>query len=606
VLARPPLARLAVLALALFARAARAEPAGEDPAVDVRSGRLSLERDRLMLEGDAVVRVGPARLSGGRITFRRLPSGALAVDGPVTIGPCPCPDPPLAVRVQHAELGPGLRATLSGSSVLVFGVPILPVPWVALRGPDAVALLPPRVQLRGEDGVLVGGGVFVPFARDAWARVQPAAYLEGGSDLRLHVQTKRSTMRLRRDQKGSSFYAVDARGYAPLADGTLAWEADVARGARARRALTDLDEASRAYDRLAAGVIWPGQYLSAGAGLRGTLNRGQGPWFVGPRLGATLREGRGPWVAALTADASTLGRGNEVVHVGRLDADLGAYGWAGPVRLSVDERSGVNGRLLPEGEALEAFSGAEAAAGLPFAREYGGGNVHVLEPGLGVLGVAAFERGRIDDAFGRPIVPAGGAAVLPSAFVDQRLGDARWALRSRVAGGLVASSRDAAAWALRAGASFGLSWLQGRWEGALVLGRERAAGVSVGRVDLGDARGGGVGVRWAMRREVEPVVARALVPWRSALTSGGWLSEAGASVGAEARVPLPGPVILTLGADVDASEPQPKRLAERVALTYRHRCGCMALGASAGRRSGRGGVDAQISLDIVTFYDGPL
>ncbi|HEU4406480.1 MAG TPA: hypothetical protein VFS43_14540 [Polyangiaceae bacterium] len=597
------------LALSLGVSAARAESIGpnEAPGVDVRSGRLSLERDRLTLEGDAVVRVGPARLSGSRITFRRTEGGGLNIGGPFVIGPCPCPGPPLSLRVSEAELGPGLRAKLYGSTVLVFGVPVLPVPWVSLRGPDTVGLLPPRVNYRGEDGWLLGGGVFVPFARGAWARAQPAAYLEGGSDLRLHVQTPRSTMRLRRDQlRSSSFYAVDGRGYAPLAEGTLAWDADLDRGARARRALSDLDEASRIYDRVAVATVWAGRSLSAGAGLRGTLARGLGPWFVGPRLGATLREGGGPWVAALTADASTLGRGGEVAHVGRLDADLGAYGWAGPLRLSVEGRSGVNGRLLPGGEAFEAFSGVEAAASAPFARGYGEGRVHVVEPGLGVLGLGALERGRVDDAFGRPLLPSGGLAALPSAFVEQRFGGERWALGSRLGAGLVASTVGGPAWALRAGTSLGLSWLQGRWEGALGLGGERLAGVSVGRVDVGDVRGGGVGARWAMRRELEPVVARALVPWRSALASGGWLAAAGASVGAEARVPLPGAVLLTLGADVDASEPRPKRLAERAALTYRHRCGCAVFGASAGRRLGRGGVDALISLDIVTPYDAPL
>jgi hypothetical protein len=128
----------------------------------------------------------------------------------------------------------------------------------------------------------------------------------------------------------------------------------------------------------------------------------------------------------------------------------------------------------------------------------------------------------------------------------------------------------------------------------------------VGRCAVGMVGGGGVGARWAMRRELEPVVARALVPFRTAIASGGWLSAPGASVGAEARVPLPGAVLLTVGADVDASEPKLRRLAERAALSYRHRCGCMVFGASAGRRLGRGGVDALISLDIVTPYDGPL
>lgn len=596
-------------ALALAPALARAESielsgAGA-PGVEVRSGRLSLERDRLMLEGDAVVRIGQARISGARITFRRLESGGLSIEGPFTIGPCPCPDPPLALRVRRAELGPGLRAQLHGSALTVFGVPLVPVPWIALRGPDAVGLLPPRLQWRGEDGGLVGAGVFVPFARGAWARVQPALYLNGGSDLRLHVQTPTSTLRLRRDELRSSFYAVDARGYARVAEGTLAWEADLARGERARRALTELDEAARVYDRVAAGMLWSGEHLAASAGVRGTLRRGVGPWFLGPRLGMTLREGGGPWVAALTADASTLGRQGEAAHVGRLDADLGAYGWAGPARLALESRSGVNGWLWPDREGFEAFSGAEASAGLPFARAYGGGKVHVIEPGVSALGVVALARGRLDDALGRPLVPDGGVTGLPSAFVEQRFGGRRWALASRVSGGLVASSREAPAWALRASSSIGLSWLQGRWEGALVLGGERPAGVSVGRVDVGDARGVGLGARWAMRRDVEPVAARALVPWRSALASGGWLSAPGASVGAEARVPLPGAWLLTVGADVDASEPTLERLAERAGLTHRHSCGCLVFGASAGRRLGRGGVDAQITLDIVTPYDGP-
>jgi hypothetical protein len=570
----------------------------------VRSGRLSLERDRLTLEGDEVVRVGPARLSGRRITFRRLEGGGLVIGGPVTVGPCPCPGPPLALQVSRAELGPGLRAQLYGGALVVYGVPLVPVPWVALRGPDTVGLLPPRVHLRGVDGWLVGAGAFVPFARGAWARVEPAAYLEGGSDVRANVQTPRSTLRLRRDQRAGTFYAVDGRGYAPLAEGALAWDADVARGGRARRALSDLDEAARAYDRVAAGAAWSGGPFAAGAGVRGTLARGLGPWFLGPRLGATWRGGRGPWAAALTADASSLGRGGEVAHVGRADADAGAYGWAGPVRLGVEGRAGANAWLWPDREGVDAFGGAEASAGVPVARAYEGGAVHVLEPGVALLGLMTAARGRVDDPFGRPIGAAEGGVAVPAAYVEQRLGAGAWALGSRLAaGGVVAPDRPVAG-ALRAGVSVGGGWLQGRWDGAALFERERFGGVSVGRVDLGDARGGGVGARWAVRRGVEPVAARALGPWRASLASGGWLSTPGASVGAEVRVPVLSAVLLTAGADVDASAPALRRLAERAGLTYRHRCGCLVLNAWAGRRLGRGGVDAQVSLDIVTLDGG--
>ncbi|MHA4915617.1 hypothetical protein, partial [Enterococcus faecium] len=82
-----------------------------------------------------------------------------------------------AFDVGRARVDPSGGVVLHDAALVLGGARVLPLPWFSLRSERQVGLLPPRVELRGQDGLLVGGGVHVPLWRGAGLDLAPAAYV---------------------------------------------------------------------------------------------------------------------------------------------------------------------------------------------------------------------------------------------------------------------------------------------------------------------------------------------------------------------------------------------------------------------------------------------
>ncbi len=253
--------------------------------------RLRAERLRLHLDGSAVVFSGDAR-------------AAL----------CPCPDPPLTFLASGGRFEPPGDLVLRYPRLAVAGVPVFALPWLWLRAPDQIGILPPLVAVRGGDGLLLGSGVHLPW-RGAGGALEgvdllAGGYVKGGAEVGAHLVTAGSDTRVTADLVQGTRVAVEGRGTL-LAEGPrgvgVAWTLGAIRGDRARSGTVDLSAAARPFDTAAAEVSWRAEAGPVSAVVAGgavaRASRGEGPIAAGPR--ATLALG-GP-IGALgswSADAS--------------------------------------------------------------------------------------------------------------------------------------------------------------------------------------------------------------------------------------------------------------------------------------------------------------
>ncbi len=99
------------------------------------------------------------------------------------------------------------------------------------------------------------------------------------------------------------------------------------------------------------------------------------------------------------------------------------------------------------------------------------------------------------------------------------------------------------------------------------------------------------------RGAVEPVLARWLSQDELSAPPLGWLDTSGWSGGGELGVPWTRALATTVGSEHDLRSG--RLLAVRGSIGYRHPCGCLAAVAWAGKRVGRGGADAWLSVDLM-------
>jgi hypothetical protein len=626
---------------ALAARPAAAEP----PAIEVRAGRARADLDGgcVELDGGASLSTGRLRLDADRLRVIRRPDGRVDVEGPARLSPCPCQAAPLTLDLDGATVFPDGDVTLRGATARVGGVPVLYTPWLRLRPESAVGLLPPRVAYRASDGLLAGAGVHLPASSDAWIDLEPALYARGGHELLASARVGPATARLRWDHRGSDLVAVTSRGAAGAgeqgaasgparASTRVAWDADLARGPRARAATIDLEPAARAYDRFSAAAVFPaGGTLAAGA--RGALGRGTGRGFAGPRIGWATSGAPTPSTAvALSLDGSSLAAsGDEVWHVGRADA-LGAGSVRrGAVVVAGVVRAAASGYLMPDAARDDAFAlaelqvsaplarrlrGAAGLAGAPGARDgrpadgrgAGQGVLHLVEPSIRVAAAAGHVSAGVPGPLGRALPSGSGGLVLPSAALSSRLGfPSGSSARAELSSGVVLT-REALRPLGRASAAADAPLLRGGLEAAAAGGERRHAGGASGATApgrgagllvlaaawLGPPDGLSLGASVEGLEGLSPVEARALAgPW---FASGGWLAGEGwtASGGVSARLTASFTARAWAAADLTSRE----RLGERLTLSYGHPCGCLAAALHAGHRQGREGTDVWLNLGL--------
>jgi hypothetical protein len=613
----------AIVAIATISSIARADEVASTSAVSqalptsggapltFRAGSLDADPEHgvLVLSGGVDVRFGRYHLTSDRLQIGVTP-GAVSFGGDGRVAFCPCPDPPVALAFSGVRVETAGDLFVRSPRLELFRVPILWLPYFWLRPPDQPGLLFPSIAIRGADGLLLGSGVHLPFREaDGAPRAfdfTAAGYVKGGVELAARLTTPASSTTVVADLVHGERIAIDGRGALATAGASLAWDADLVRGDRARSGTIDLEAAARPFDHAAI----EGSLRAASGGAVGELGaggiaraaRGQGVVVAGP----TARVAASGSIASIGAWSASLGGlllGNVIpdvaVPIGHAQIAVEIDARPGPFTLLVD--AGARARVAGVGAAepaRDATAGAQIELDLPLRRDFSRGDgqapwQHRIAPSLAVAAAFATPSAAFFAPLSLPASPGLGLAAAglttsfgraagPSARLEARAGAALGSAgvtplvtgRLTVAAELAATSIEVAA--------------EPAAPGAALIGRARLGAVDGLTLALGLAAQTGRGAR----------EARFLVDLRS-IASGSesaYLAAPGWTGSAEAMVPWLG--VMRSGARADVELGAPALLALRGVTEYRHACGCLALGASAAHRAGREGVDVIFTVDL--------
>lgn len=574
---------------------------GREFRVDFSARHLEVDAElgELSLSGDVEVTVGRYRLGGDRVRLKRGPRG-IGVEGGGDIAFCGCDSPPVTLGYSSVIIAPPSDVLIKHAVLRAGGVPVMWMPYLWLRSADRVALTFPSVEWRGEDGLLVGAGLHVPFESNQGRPASRAldvsgfAYTEGGARVDARLFTPETTNFVRFDHKDVSAVGIDAHGAVSTQKAAItAYDVDASQGERGRRALTSLEAAARRYDHARLGVGSSGRLLFA---LGGSVDAPRGAWLsdsrrVGPfalvSTGADLGQ-RSSYALDLAASSGLVagaGRQNNADTHALERLSLESARRLGPVL----GRAGLfeQGELVsdPAQALFKLRTGAGLSLALPLLRRFGSWS-HLVSPELS----ARFERRFWDGNSDNRLIATSGVTTALGA------GPRAGAARLRLAAGVAGPPDDAAPVTLAAVSG------DARYFGVRVAGvaepRERAAEASA-RVRLG-ARGSTTLSGYAearTRRAPRLTAAEAQVDVIPTFQELGAYDREGLSTGADLTLALAS--VLHVGGGVDADPVDQELLGVRTFARYRHSCGCFAVSAFGSKRSGRGGVDVGASLDFM-------
>lgn len=598
------LAALCVSSVAAAEVPAVPPPQGREFRVDFSAKHLDVDAElgELSLSGDVEVTVGRYRLGGDRVKLKRGPRG-IGVEGGGDIAFCSCDEPPVSLGYRRVTIAPPSDVLVEGAVLRTGGVPVFWLPYLWLRSPDRLALMFPSAEWRGDDGLLLGSGVHVPFESNNGRPASRAldiggyGYTSGGARVEAKLLTPETTSFVRWDHRGGTALTVDAHGAVSGRSGsTWAYDADMSLGPRGRTALSALEAAARRYDHARVGVGTTGGLLVAFGAAADTPRAAafSDPLSLGPF--AVVATG-GSW-GERTSYVLDMGA-SSAVRAGDGRHDNGEQ--RGLQRLVV-ESAVATGPLLTRGAAFEHAellsqpeqaltrfrAGGGLALSLPLLRRFESVS-HLIEPELSGRAERQYFSG---DGESRVLATGGLTTALGS------LGRGM-AARLRVAGGAGGLADDVKPLAL-ASLSADARVIGLRFSG--VAEPEGRAAEGTARLRVG-ARGGTALIAYAEgRTQRVPVFTPSeatgdLVPTFHDL---GALDREGLSTGADLTIALASALWVGGGADVDPSEKgHAELLAVRGFARYRHACGCVALAAFGGKRQGRGGFDAGLSLDLM-------
>jgi hypothetical protein len=643
---RPRVAVVSFVALGLLLEARTAR--GDIPPVKVTADQIELdaETQELILRGQVELDSAPFHLTSKELRVSRSKRGVV-VRGEGRFAFCPCLAQPLAVAFRGATIAPPGDLFVDRPTLEVFHVPVLWLPFFWLRSPGKLGLLAPDIAYRGQDGLFLGEGVHVPWkAGDTQSGLdlRAGAYVKGGFATESALKTPDSVTTLRWDhlangtgnlvgQDAADGLAIDARGAMPGKPGSptpgLAWDVDALRGQRGVVSTTDVDAASRVFDRAAAEAALHGQGLTVWTGVRATNPRGGGIadlGAVGPAAGVR-HDGTlgnvGAYDAAVEAGALT---GASLATTGFGRAAMGGLlaTEVGPVRFAFSARGAGDLAAMGPLDGYEGGGQARLALALPVERSFGAEDalVHRIEPELEVSALAAASHELVLDAPGLGLLPApvlssgmsptpavSGSAWLADGGVSSLLGHwaKRDALELRVAAGAAGSTEASAAGVVRWRAAAGSSFIGLGAEGAHVFAPASlvppgsvppsTTGYALaGHLRVGPVTSWHLGLNVAGREGVDPVLARALtdVPLPVSM---GFLAADGWTGGARVSVPITSYLTGRGGADADLSAE--RLLAARGSIEFHDRCGCVVLTANGAERIGRPGVDVWLTVSLV-------
>lgn len=613
---------LSAAAVGTLARTALAESPEEtvdakvtvDAQVTADSVTLEARSQTLSLRGHVEVLADPFHLTSDQLRVTRTTRGLL-VEGDGRVAFCPCLGEPVALVFPKATVSPPADLFLTQPRLEVAGVPIFWLPYFWLRSASRVGFLPPDVAYRGSDGLFLGDGVHIPWVSgDATSGldVRAGGYVEGGAAVEGTLRTPSSVTTVRWDDLRGSGLGVDARGSTSTEvarSAALSWDADLLRGARGVVSTTDLDAASRVFDRASAESSWrapeSGWVLAAGLlaeNVRGS-NIGEldawGPVARARDSGAL--GGVGAYDATL--EGGTLG-GARLTSLSFARADTGVLlaSRLGALGASLDARGAVDTEDQGDAHGYDAATALRGRLTLPFARAFTSSDAndpwrHRVEPELEVGGLVA----RGDGLLGELPSPGGvrGAAWLADAGVRTSFG--QWGTRRglELGGdvGSVSGDEQATAMVVRWRAAASAPYVALGAEGADIAAAAGAWGHAVtARARLGSVRSLSLALLVAGREGVDPVVARALTDAPLA-SSYGLLATTGWTSGA--RVTIPFTSLVTARGGVDGDLTAERLVGARGSIEVHDRCQCVAVRLSGAERLGREGVDVWLSVDLV-------
>jgi hypothetical protein len=619
--------RLCLALVAYVGISTLASQASADPSpLEVHADFIDLDSrtQELYLRGNVHLDSEPFHLTASELRLSRSSRG-IVVKGEGRIAFCPCLGQPLAVAFRGATVAPPGDLLLKQPRLELFRLPILWSPFFWLRSPGKVGLLPPDIAYRGSDGVFLGEGLHLPWRTgdtESGLDLHAGAYLKGGVAIATTLKTPDSVTTLRWDHLQSDGFGVDARGAlldpSSVTKAIVAWDADILSGQRGVVATTDLDAASRVFDRASGEATLRDGGWTVSSGVRATNVRGadladlggSGPVASAERSG-TLGDA-GAYDARI--DGGVLaGAGVVTTSFAKAGSDMVLATQTGPVRVSWSLRGA--GDVAASG-ATDAYAGSLATRGemvLPLVRAFDSDDPrdpwrHRLAPRIEVGALAANAGGAT--AFGAGLVPPAallgdfpgtgglpGLAWIADGGFETALG--RWAAREglelRAAIGAVGGDQESAAPVVRWNGAASFPWLGLGAEGAHVFGAGVTGDAMVGRVRVGTLSSLHLGVTVAGRGGVDPVLARALTDTPDA-ASMGFLATEGWTAGARVSLPLTAYLTARGGADGDLTAE--KLVAARASLEFHDRCGCVVVGANGAERIGRPGVDVWLTVNL--------
>lgn len=580
--------------------AAPASHSGREFRVDFSARHLDVDAElgELSLSGDVEVTVGRYRLGGDKVKLKRGPRG-IGVEGGGDIAFCSCDHPPVTVGYSSVTIAPPSDVLIEDAVLKAGKVPIFWLPYLWLRSPDRLALMFPSVEWRGDDGLLVGSGVHVPFdsnnGRPAARALDIGAYgyVEGGVRVDAKLLTPETTSFVRWDHRDGTALVLDAHGAVTgQTRSTWAYDVDASLGERGRTSQSSLEAAARRYDHARIGVASGGPILAA-FGLAADAPRAASltaPLALGPfallAVGGALGD-RSSYALDFGVASGTRageGRRESAEHRALQRLVLESATTAGPVLAR--GAAFQHGELLSQpAQALTRWgAGAGLSLSVPLLRRFESVS-HLIEPEL----AGRFTRQYWDGTGDSRVLATGGVSTALGA-----LGRGA-AARLRVAGGAGGTWDEPRALVL-ASLSSDARWIGLRLSG--VSEPERGA-EGAARLRLG-ARGGTTLIGYAEGRTARSTVVTAreaagdLVP---SFHDWGFLDRKGLSTGADLTIALASVLWVGGGADWDPIDEE--LLAVRSFARYRHACGCVALGAYGSSRTGRPGFDAGLSLDLM-------
>jgi len=602
----------------------------------------------LELVGNVRVDSPPFHLTSQRIRLTRTRYG-ITIEGKGSLAFCPCLGTPLKVDFDEAIVAPPGDLILKNPTLRFYNVPILPLPYFWLRSDEKIGLLPPDIAYRGQDGVFVGGGVHVPWkshGEKVALDLRGGAYVLDGFVVDARLRTVSSTTKIRYDRlpgggagagstgttKDDGLF-VDARGATSSGELGVAWDADLVRGTRGVAATTELDAASRKWDRATAeGALRGGPFVVSTA-MRAVTRRGGNLTDVDAAGPVASVRASGAAGSAVTYDATVEGGSlrtsdgtisRDALSFARAEAGARAVGTLSALEASLSLRGAADVAADATHDGSDRAGSARARVGAPLAKRFGGSAadgaggdadagrspwVHVIDP----FAEAAVLHAHGDDLLG--ISPArsasgiDGTATVLDAGATTTIG--RWSSKEAfeigaVGGGAFGSRGDASRLLplARGRVAATLVWFGASADVAAVIGGDSDAAVesgtsngfaAVGRARLGRTDGPRLLANVASRDGVDPVLARALVdaPLEPAA---GFLVQEGTTGGAGLVVPWARAVTTSIGADGDATRRE--LVAARAGVELRDRCGCLTLRMMGAHRIGRDGVDVWVALDF--------